>query len=52
MYYFLITGGVWISAPLITLILVLVPRPVLTRFFSSNKGQTALYTSFIQKAGA
>lgn len=52
MYYFLITGGVWISAPLLTLALALTPKTVLQRHFDNSKGAAAVYSSFIQKAGA
>lgn len=52
-FYALITGLIWLSAPVVTLVICLTPTNLLSRAFASG-GNTSVarYLAFIQRAGA
>lgn len=52
-FYGLITGLIWISAPIITLIICLTPTGLLEKSFAKRQNSSVTrYLAFIQKAGA
>lgn len=52
-FYGLITGLIWVSAPLITLIICLTPTSLIEKSFAKRQNSSVTrYLAFIQKAGA
>lgn len=52
-FYGLITGLIWLSAPVVTLVICLTPTRLLqTAFANGQNSSVARYLAFIQKAGA
>ncbi len=52
-FYALITGLIWLSAPVVTLVVCLTPSTWLSRAFASGEHTSvARYLAFIQRAGA
>ncbi|MDE1998629.1 MAG: fatty acid desaturase [Burkholderiales bacterium] len=52
-FYALITGLIWLSAPLVTFVVCLTPTGVLSKWFDKGEGSSvARYLAFIQRAGA
>lgn len=52
-YYALIHGLIWLSAPLVTLFIALVPGKLLSAFFNHAEGSAvSRYLAFIQEVGA
>jgi len=52
-FYALITGLIWVTAPVVTLVICLTPTTLLSKAFAKGEGGTiARYLAFIQRAGA
>ncbi|HET8868834.1 MAG TPA: fatty acid desaturase, partial [Aquabacterium sp.] len=52
-FYALIIGLIWVTAPLVTLVICLTPTALLSRWFDKGEGSSvARYLAFIQRAGA
>lgn len=52
-YYALISGLIWLTSPLLTLIICLTPTRLLSKAFEKGEGgAVARYLAFIQRAGA